>query len=104
MEITSKELQAKIEAGESIIVDFWATFCPPCKVYKPIFEKVAESTDIQMYTMAVDSKENESYAVSLGIRAVPTTKSFKAGGEVFSKSGLISEGELKGIVENVKAL
>ena len=104
MEITSKELQAKIEAGESIIVDFWATFCAPCKVYKPIFEKVAESTDIQMYTMMVDNKENEDYAVKLGIRAVPTTKSFKAGGEVFSKSGLISEGELKGILENIKAL
>lgn len=104
MEITSKELQAKIETGEPVIVAFSASWCAPCKAYKPIFQKVAQTTDVPMYIMMVDDNQNESYAVSLGIRAVPTTKSFKAGGEVFSKSGLISEGELKGILENVKAL
>ena len=104
MEITSKELQAKIEAGESVIVAFSASWCSPCKAYKPIFQKVAQTTDVPMYIMMVDDHQNESYAVSLGIRAVPTTKSFKAGGEMFSKSGLISEGELKGILENLKAL
>ena len=44
MEITTEELKKKIEAGEKIIVDFWAKFCGPCKLYKPTFEKVSESS------------------------------------------------------------
>ena len=43
MEITGKELKSKIENGEQVIVDFWATFCGPCKMYKPTFE--GESCD-----------------------------------------------------------
>jgi thiol-disulfide isomerase/thioredoxin len=56
MEITAKELQEKIDNGEKIIVEFWAPWCGPCRMMKPIFEKVATSndTDVQMYTMDVD--------------------------------------------------
>jgi thioredoxin 1 len=99
MEITGKELKTKIENGESVIIDFWAGFCGPCKVYKPIFEKVAESSSIQMYTM--DVEKNSEYAVELGIRAVPTTKLFTNGVEKFSKSGIVSETELKSVINNV---
>jgi thioredoxin-like negative regulator of GroEL len=68
-------------------------------MYKPTFEKVAESTNIPMYTMNVE--ENGEYAVELGIRAVPTTKAFNNGGEVFSKPGMMSENELKGVINNI---
>ena len=101
MEITSKELKSKIESGEPIIVDFWASFCGPCKIYKPTFEKVAENSEVQMYTMSVDENGNQDYAVELGIRAVPTTKAFNNGGEVFSKPGMLSEMELKGLIKNI---
>ena len=99
MEITGEELKTKIEAGEQVIVDFFANFCGPCKIYKPTFEKVAESSNIQMYTMNVE--ENSEYAVELGIRAVPTTKLFSNGVEMFSKPGMLSENELKSIINNV---
>ena len=99
MEITGKELKTKIENGESVIVDFWASFCGPCKVYKPVFEKVAESSSVQMYTF--DVQKYQEYAVELGIRAVPTTKSFTNGVEKFSKSGIISEIELKSVINNL---
>lgn len=99
MEITSEELKQKIENGETVIVDFWAKFCGPCKLYKPTFEKVAESSNVQMYIM--DVEENQDYAVQLGIRAVPTTKAFSNGGEVFSKPGMINENELKNIIKNI---
>ena len=99
MEITGKELKTKIENGEQVIVDFWANWCMPCKIFKPTFEKVAESSQIPMYTMNVEY--NGEYAVELGIRAVPTIKGFNNGGEVYSKSGILSETELKVIVNNL---
>jgi thioredoxin 1 len=99
MEITGEELFKKIENGEKIIVDFWASWCGPCKLYKPIFEKIAETKEVQMYTMNVEN--NTDFAVKMGIRAVPTTKIFDKGGETFSKSGLIFEEELKSMVKNL---
>jgi thioredoxin-like negative regulator of GroEL len=52
-----------------------------------------------MYTMNVE--ENPEYAIELGIRAVPTTKLFSNGVEMFSKPGMLSENELKSIINNV---
>jgi thioredoxin 1 len=99
MEITGEELKTKIEAGEQVIVDFFANFCGPCKIYKPTFEKVAESSSVQMYTFNVENDTN--YAIQLGIRAVPTTKAFNNGVEMFSKPGMLSESELNSIVKNL---
>jgi len=101
MEITSSELKSKIEAGESVMVAFTASFCGPCKMYKPTFNKLSESVEIPMYTMSVDENGNQDFAIELGIRAVPTTKAFNNGGEVFSKPGMMSENELKSVINNV---
>lgn len=101
MEITSSELKSKIEAGESVMVAFTASWCGPCRMYKPTFQKIAESSDIPMYIMSVDDGGNGELAVELGIRAVPTTKAFSNGGEVFSKPGMMSENELKSVINNV---
>ena len=52
MEISSVDLQQKINNGEKIIVEFWADWCGPCKMMKPIFERVASTntSEVQMYT------------------------------------------------------
>jgi thioredoxin 1 len=99
MEITGQELKTKIEAGESVMVAFTAPWCGPCRMYKPTFGKVSESSEIPMYLMDVE-KDGE-YAVQLGIRAVPTTKLFSNGVEMFTKSGMLSETELKSVINNV---
>jgi thioredoxin-like negative regulator of GroEL len=99
MEITSQELKSKINSGESVMVAFTASWCGPCKLYKPLYQKISESSDVPMYIM--DVEQNTDLAVELGIRAVPTTKAFSKGGEVFSKPGMISETELKGTLKNL---
>jgi thioredoxin len=104
MEITTEELKQKIENGDKLIVDFWGTWCGPCKVMKPAFEKVAEeyrreNSEVQLYTMDVD--KNKEFASSLGIRAIPTVKSFSGGKEVYSQPGMQMEGQIKQLVTNL---
>jgi thioredoxin 1 len=101
MEITANELKEKIENGEKLIVDFFAVWCSPCKMLKPIYEKVSSenTTEVQMYTMDVD--DNRGLAVSLGVRSVPTIKVFDKGNVVSTKVGVLSENELKLIVEEL---
>ena len=85
MEITSVELKEKINKGEKLIVEFWAEWCGPCKMMKPIFERVAtnNTSDVQMYTMNIDN--NREAGQSFGIRSIPTVK-------------ILSEQQINGIV------
>jgi thioredoxin 2 len=99
MEITQEVLQEKINNGEKLIVDFWAPWCGPCKVVKPLFERVSETTDVQMYTLNVE--ENKEIAGALGIRAIPTIKSFSDGKEVSNNVGMLQENQIKQLVNNL---
>ncbi len=98
MEISSVELQQKINEGEKLMVEFWAEWCGPCKMMKPIFEKVASTnqSDVKMYTLNIDN--NREVAMSLGIRSIPTVKMFNAGQVVETKIGLLSENQINELV------
>ena len=104
MEITQEELRKKIENGDKLIIDFWAKFCGPCKMMKPMFDKVSEelrneNSEVQLYTL--DVEQNRDLAVELGVRAVPTVKSFSEGKEVYSRPGMQMEGQIKELVDNL---
>ena len=98
MEINSVDLQQKINSGEKLMVEFWAEWCGPCKMMKPIFERVASSneSDVQMYTLNID--HNRDIALSLGIRSIPTVKMFNSGEVVETKVGMMNEGQIKDLV------
>ena len=103
MEITSTELQEKIKNGEKLVVDFWANFCAPCRMMKPIFEKVGgevsqNNSEVSYYTFDVES--DREFAVSLGIKSIPTIKTFSGGKEVTSQVGLLQETQLRNL-ENI---
>ena len=102
MEISSVDLQQKINNGEKVIVEFWAEWCGPCKMMKPIFEKVANSNengDAQMYTMNIDL--NMEIGVSFGIRSIPTIKVFNGGSVIDTKVGVLNETSIKDMVKEL---
>jgi thioredoxin 1 len=101
MEITSVELQEKINNGEKIILKLSASWCHPCSMLKPIFEKVAKenTTEVQMYSLDVDV--NREVAMSLGVRSVPTIKTFNMGEIVDTKVGLLNEEQIKNLVKEL---
>jgi thioredoxin len=99
MEITQQQLMEKINNGEKLIVDFWAPWCGPCKVMKPLFEKVASTSNVQMFTLNIE--ENKEVASSLGIRAIPTIKSFNDGKEVSNNVGMIQESRITQLVNDL---
>jgi thioredoxin 1 len=100
MEISSAELQEKINKGEKLVIDFWAEWCGPCRMQKPIFEQVSKSaiennSEVSYYTFNVES--DKTFASSLGIRSIPTIKSFANGSEVTTRVGVMDETQLKTI-------
>jgi thioredoxin 1 len=104
MEITQEKLQEKIDNGEKLIVNFKASWCGPCSMMKPMFERVAEqykkeNSEVQLYIM--DVEKNRDIAVKYGVRAVPTIKVFSDGDVVDSKTGVQMEGQIKDLATNL---
>ena len=101
MEITTQELEQKIQNGEKVIVEMWAPWCGPCRMLKPVFERVAQnnSTDVQMYTLNID--ENKDTAVKYGVRSIPTIKVFDGGEVKETRVGVIAEQGIKELVTNL---
>ena len=104
MEITSTELKEKIKNGDKLMVDFFAEWCGPCKVMKPMFESASQTlkdqnSDIQLYTFDIES--DTGFVSELGIRSVPMIKAFSNGKEVFSEVGLKQKSAIMEMVQRL---
>ena len=105
MELTKEQLVEKINAGEKMVVDFYSTTCGPCRMLKPMYEKLAnelkeQNSDVSLYTFNVQNDVN--YAVNeVGVRGVPTIKSYLNSKEKETIVGLPSLVELEGLVSGL---
>lgn len=82
--ITNENFE-ELKNGElPLVVDFWATWCGPCKMISPIISKLAEEYDGKVVVGKCNAEECEDLVTDLGIRNVPTILFFK-GGEVVDK-------------------
>ena len=86
MEVTiTSENFASLKSGNlPLVVDFWATWCGPCRMVAPIITELAEEYDGSINVGKCDVEENEDLAAEFGIRNIPTILFFK-NGEVVNK-------------------
>ena len=82
--ITSENFENLKNGAEPLVVDFWATWCGPCRMVSPIISKMAEKYDGQIIVGKCDVEDNEELAAEFGIRNIPTILFIK-NGEVVDK-------------------
>lgn len=100
-QLTSVELQEKIQNGDVFLLDLFATWCGPCRVLLKNLENLSSSDEelpMEIYSFDVDS--DRKLVTELGLRAVPTVKIFKNSKEIYSKSGVQSSGQIKSLMES----
>jgi thioredoxin 1 len=97
MEVTiTSENFASLKAGElPLVVDFWATWCGPCRMLAPIISELAEEFEGKLVIGKCDVEENEDLAVEFGIRNIPTILFFKQGEIVDKIVGAQSKANLE---------
>ncbi|MGN0960836.1 MAG: thioredoxin [Christensenellales bacterium] len=98
--INKNNWEQEVEKCEDIvIVDFYGTWCMPCKMLAPIVEKVASDKNIKLAKVDID--ENEELIRKFRIMSVPTLKFFKGGKEMETSVGLVSENKLLEILDKL---
>ena len=97
MEVTikSENFESLKNGKEPLVVDFWATWCGPCRMVGPVISKLAEKYDGKIVVGKCDVEENEDLASEFGIRNIPTILFFKGGDVVDKVVGAQSEAKLE---------
>ena len=91
-----------LKSKELLVVDFFATWCGPCKILAPTIEELAKKADNGVRIAKVDVDENEELATNYDIQAVPTIIFFKNAQEVNRITGVVSLEKIEEIIENCK--
>lgn len=94
-EVNTNDFRRILKASDKpVVVDFWASWCGPCKQYGPEFEKASKENH-QAVFLKISTESEQQLSAELGIRGIPLTIVFKDGKEVARQAGVMSSAQLK---------
>jgi len=101
--LTATDFEQTVLENDIVLVDFWASWCGPCRMFAPVFEKASEQhTDIVFGK--VDTEAEQSLAAAAQITSIPTLMAFRDGILVFSQPGALPAAALDDLIGQLRAL
>jgi thioredoxin 1 len=103
VDLTHENFISAIGDNDIVLVDFWATWCGPCRQFAPVFESMSESHPDIVFAK-VNTEEQQQLAAQFQIRSIPTLMVFREQIIVFSQPGALPPAGLQSVIEKVAAL
>ncbi|CAA0091901.1 Putative thioredoxin 2 [Mycolicibacterium vanbaalenii] len=100
-DLTAEQFNETINGNEIVLVDFWASWCGPCKQFAPTFSASSDKHPDVVYAK-VDTEAEQQLAAAADIRSIPTLMAFKKGKLVFNQAGALPPAALEDLVQKVK--
>ena len=102
VEITRDNFEDTVKQG-TVVLDFWATWCGPCRAFAPVFDRVAAKHPDVTFGK-VNTEEQRELAAEFQINAIPTLMVIRDGVLIFNRAGMVPQGALEDIVAQVQGL
>ena len=103
IDLTGENFVSHVESDDILLVDFWASWCGPCRQFAPTYEAASEANpDITFGS--VNTEEERELASAAGISSIPTLMAFRDGILVFSQPGALPPAALDQVIDGVRGL
>jgi thioredoxin 1 len=97
IELTSENFESTIKDNPFVVVDFWATWCGPCRSFAPVYEKVSADHDDIVFAK-VNTEDEQQLAAHFQIRSIPTLMIFRDQIIIFSQPGALPESSFRDLL------